>query len=84
MRTVKCDKCGYSYTEDDLKNRKSEITEIDNVSVYFVIGSGQYEREENQIHVDLCKTCRSNLPSLYKEIKDIVTNKMTEWINMEK
>ena len=84
MRIVKCDKCGYSYTEDDLKNGKSNIIEIDNVGIYFVIGSGKHEREENQIQVDLCKACRSNLPSLYEEIADIVTNKMTEWINPEK
>lgn len=84
MRTIKCDKCGYSYTEDDLKNLKSDIIEIDNVGIYFVIGSGKHEREESQIQVDLCKACRSNLPYLYKEITDIVTNKMTAWLNPEK
>lgn len=84
MRIIKCDRCGYSYTEDDLKNHKSDIIEIDNVGIYFVIGSGTHEREENQLRVDLCKVCRSNLPSLYEEITDIVTSKITEWINLEK
>ena len=84
MRTIKCDKCGYSYTEDDLENRRLDIIEIDKVNIDFIVASGQFEREENQIQIDLCKACRSNLPYLYKEITDIVTNKITEWLNLEK
>ena len=84
MRIIKCDRCGYNYTEDDLENRRSEIMEVDKVGICFIIASGQYEREENQIQIDLCKACRSNLPYLYTEITDIVTNKITEWLNLEK
>jgi hypothetical protein len=84
MRIIKCDRCGYNYTDDDLENRRSEIIEVDKVGICFIIASGQHEREENQIQIDLCKACRSNLPYLYKEITDIVTNKITEWLNLEK
>lgn len=84
MRTVTCDKCGYSYTVDELGNNMSpDVIKIDAVDIYSVIASGQHERAERHVRADLCKACRANLDTLYEDILDSVVFKILGWLNKE-
>ena len=81
MRTIKCDKCGYCYSVDDFEEHRADKVEINKVKVSFIICSGQNERVEKSVNMNLCKSCRSDLPSLYEDLSDTVIHKILSWLN---
>lgn len=81
MKTIKCDRCGYCYSVDDFEEHRADKIEINKVKVSFIICSGKNEREEKSLNMDLCKSCRSDLPFLYEDVSGMVTLKILSWLN---
>ena len=77
MRTITCDRCGYS---EDFSDNNT----IKGVDFFCIVASGaKYERTERQLHFDLCSNCRPFLPDLYDKIADEVEDKMSTWLGKE-
>ena len=74
MRTITCDRCGYS-------ENFSDNNTIKGVEFYCIVASdANKERSEQKLQFDLCSNCRPHLPNLYDKIADEVVNKMSTWL----
>ena len=75
MRTITCDRCGYSQNEGD----PHPIKEVNiNFNVTSAIPSLS---ESDYVRVDLCENCRAGLRILLENIIDHINSDIDGWLN---